>query len=65
MDGITKRWIDGADATEQDWKRSEQIVDAKGWMSLPKAMSRILVAEDADGKAPAHNFAESDKVGVE
>jgi Acetyltransferase (GNAT) domain len=55
MEGITKRWIDGPTSSDQDWKRLEQIVDAKGWMSLPRDMSRVLVAEDSDRKLVGFN----------
>lgn len=43
------RWINGTDATAEDWDRIEGILAARGWMSLNRPTSRILVAEDADG----------------
>jgi Acetyltransferase (GNAT) domain len=55
IEGITKRWIDGPDATDEEWRRIEQIVEAKGWMALPKGQSRLIVAEDMNGKLVAFN----------
>jgi len=49
MSEITYRWVDGRDASEEDWERVESLLAAKGWMSLNQSTSRILMAEDASG----------------
>lgn len=48
-DGITFRWIDGPTASQEDWDSLEIELAARGWMSLNRATSRILLAE-LDGK---------------
>ena len=50
MDNVRFRWIDGATCTDEDWNRIEAILVTRGWMSLNRQTSKILVAEDADGK---------------
>lgn len=42
------RWIVGIDSTDADWDRIEGILASRGWMSLNRSLSRILVAEDED-----------------
>lgn len=49
MDDVTFRWIDGPDASTEDWDRIESILAARGWMSLNRPTSRVLIAE-TDGK---------------
>jgi len=49
MSEVIYRWIDGPDASVEDWDRIEGLLAAKGWMSLNRLTSRILMAEDADG----------------
>lgn len=44
------RWIEGTTATVEEWDRVEALLAARGWMSLSRDASRILVAEDDDGK---------------
>ena len=46
MSEITYRWIDGPTASNADWDRIETLLATRGWMSLNRATSRILVAED-------------------
>ena len=47
------RWINGALISDEEWTRGtekiEEILAARGWASLNKDMSRVLVAED-DGE---------------
>lgn len=50
MDAIKFRWVDGPTCDDADWERIEAILVTRGWMSLNRATSRILVAEDADRK---------------
>src|ERR1700688_2845981 len=45
---ITFRWIDGWNATPEEWERIEEILVARGWMVLNPNTSRILVAEKGD-----------------
>jgi GNAT superfamily N-acetyltransferase len=49
MSDVTYRWIDGPTATEEEWERIDKILEARGWMALNRATSRILVAEDPHG----------------
>ena len=50
MDGVKYRWVDGPTCEDEDWDRIEEILKARGWMSLNRTTSRILVAEDSEGK---------------
>jgi len=47
--GVSYRWVDGNDATVEDWGRVEDILAARGWSSLNRSTSRILLAE-VDGE---------------
>jgi hypothetical protein len=49
MSEPTYRWIDGPTASEEEWNRFEDILVARGWMSLNRPTSRVLVAEDEYG----------------
>jgi hypothetical protein len=53
---ITYRWVDGKDASDADWDKIESILVARGWMSLNRQVSRILIAEDESGKMGFHVF---------
>ena len=46
---ITYRWIDGPIATDSDWDLIESVLAERGWTSLNRQTTRILVAED-EGK---------------
>jgi len=46
MSEVNYRWIDGPTATDEEWNRFEDILVARGWMSLNRPTSRVLVAED-------------------
>jgi hypothetical protein len=50
MEGIRFLWYDGPTCDDTEWDRIENILAARGWMSLNRPTSRILVAEDVDGK---------------
>jgi hypothetical protein len=45
----TYRWVDGPTATDEEWDKIEGILASRGWMSLNRPTTRILVADDADG----------------
>jgi len=51
----TYRWVDGPTATNEEWDKIEGILASRGWMSLNRATSRVLVAE-LDGKLAFHVF---------
>lgn len=53
---IVTRWIDGPTATQEDWDAIEQALASRGWMSLNRATSRILVKEDAGKIVAFHVF---------
>lgn len=55
MDNISYRWIDGPTASDADWEKIESILASRGWMSLNRNTSRILVAE-RDGTMAFHVF---------
>ena len=44
-DEITYRWIDGPTATDGEWDTLDRLLASRGWMSLNRLTSRILVAE--------------------
>jgi hypothetical protein len=52
---VSYRWIGGVDsehgpaATAEEWDRIEGILNIRGWMSLNRPTSRVLMAEDAEG----------------
>jgi len=50
MSEPTYRWINGPEATDSEWDRIENILVARGWASLNRLASRILVAEDSEGQ---------------
>lgn len=50
MSEVTYRWVDGPDATDQDWDRIDRILEARGWASLNRPTTRILIAEDDKGE---------------
>jgi GNAT superfamily N-acetyltransferase len=51
MEDLRWRWLDGPTCDDADWERIEQILIARGWMSLNRATSRILISEtEEEGK---------------
>lgn len=53
---VKYRWIDGPMASQEEWDRIESILSARGWMSLNRLSSRILVAERDDKLIGFHIF---------
>src|SRR5208337_1127868 len=51
-EAITYRWIDGPFASDEEWATIESVLVTRGWMSLNRQVTRILVAEE-DGKIGA------------
>lgn len=49
-DNVTYRWIEGPEASPEDWAHIENIMSARGWMSLSRVWTRVLMAEDMDKK---------------
>jgi hypothetical protein len=54
-DDITFEWIDGPDAkdaprpaTHEEWDAIDEVCAARGWMSLNRTLTRILVAKRDD-----------------
>jgi hypothetical protein len=45
MSDVTYRWIDGVSATEAEWDTLERVMAVRGWASLNRPTSRVLVAE--------------------
>lgn len=48
MSDVTYRWIDGPTCSDADWERIDSILATRGWMSLARSTSKILVAEHGD-----------------
>jgi len=52
----TYRWLDGPDmdtpyrATEAEWSKIDEILAARGWMSLNRQTTRIRIAEGPGGQ---------------
>jgi len=46
---VSYRWVDGPTATDEDWDKLDAILAARGWMSLNRPTTRILLAEDEHG----------------
>jgi len=45
-DEITYRWINGHDASDEDWSRIEEVGAARGWMQLTRESTlRVRLAE--------------------
>jgi hypothetical protein len=55
MSDVNYRWVDGPTATESDWSKIEDILASRGWMSLNRNTSRVLIAE-RDGVMAFHVF---------
>jgi hypothetical protein len=49
MSEVTYRWIDGPTATQEEWDLLDKLLASRGWMSLNRNTSRVLLAEQ-DGK---------------
>ena len=51
---VTFQWIDGPDgdgpqpATQAEWDAIDEVCAARGWMSLNRMLTRILVAKRGD-----------------
>jgi hypothetical protein len=53
---VRYRWIDGVACEENDWARIEGLLAARGYISLNRWTSRVLLAEDAEGIVGFHVF---------
>lgn len=40
------RWLNGWEATDEEWNRIDKILAAQHWMSLSREWTRIRLAED-------------------
>jgi hypothetical protein len=56
MSEVKYRWCDGPTASQEDWDRVESILAARGWSSLNRPTSRILIAEVDGELAGFHIF---------
>jgi len=45
MSDITYRWVDGPTATDEEWSKIDDVLATRGWASLNRYTSRILIAE--------------------
>lgn len=46
---VVFRWIDFEHGSDEDWARIEELLAVRGWASLNRNTSRVLLAEDARG----------------
>jgi hypothetical protein len=53
---VRYRWIDGIACEESDWEMIESILEVRGYWSLNRVTSRILLAEDDEGIVGIHCF---------
>lgn len=49
MSELTKRWIEGPTCSQTEWDTIDEMLAVRGWASLSRAVTRVLVAE-RDGK---------------
>lgn len=43
------RWVNGPECSNEEWDKLDLILATRGWMSLSRLTSRILIAENAEG----------------
>src|SRR5882724_8266145 len=48
---VTYRWINGPDATNEEWMALDKILLSQGWMAWNKETTMVRVAEDEKGIA--------------
>lgn len=53
---VSLRWVDGPTASTEDWDAIEQALVERGWMSLNRQTSRILIAESEGKMVGFHVF---------
>lgn len=46
---VAFRWIDFEHGSDEDWARIEELLAVRGWQSLNRRTSRVLLAESAQG----------------
>jgi GNAT superfamily N-acetyltransferase len=56
MSEVRYRWINGPEASAEEWDRIEGLLAARGYMSLNRFLSRILLAEEEEGIVGFHIF---------
>lgn len=54
---VTYRWVDAPDfpdptnrATDEEWEAIDKVLQKYHWMSLNRQLTRVLLAEDEEGK---------------
>lgn len=50
MDDANYRWVEGHACTQEEWDRIDRLLEARGWMSINRETSRILLAEGPAGE---------------
>lgn len=43
---VSYRWVDGVSCTDEEWAKIDALLELRGWMSLNRNTSRILLAEN-------------------
>jgi len=46
---IRYRWVNGWEASDDEWQRIEALLEVRGWMSLNRKTTILRIAEDAHG----------------
>lgn len=45
MSEVSYRWVDGPNATQEEWDKVDAILASRGWLSLNRNTTRLLIAE--------------------
>lgn len=56
VDNVGYRWLDGPSASQEEWDKIDDILAARGWSSLNRPTTRILIAEVDGELAGFHVF---------
>jgi hypothetical protein len=49
-------WVDGPTCSDSDWERIESILAARGWLSLNRLTTRVLLAYSESGELLGFNI---------
>lgn len=56
MSEISYRWLDGPAATQEEWDQIDKLLASRGWMSINRLTSRVLLAEQDGDVVGFHVF---------
>lgn len=55
ISGVTYEWVDGPFCEDQQWAQVDALLATRGWNSLNRATTRILLAKNEEGKVLGFN----------